>query len=468
MKKQASHIAFAAFFLAAGCSGGAGPSASGAIPSLSVRAVAPSHRVSPGIAQGNDGSNWVTLANGDMLSGRYPIAAGKNALYYLANFSTPSDQDPQIIGTMTMGGTPEESYDYQPTCPYGPLNFVVYLGDVVFNHEGQTVVTNSAYYQSTHGVVWSFLSADGTQGACHTVNGISDLASGAFPMAMGPGDSLWGIGQSYLWKFAKDGSTKYFPYSAYPNGFGLVLVTQGPDGVMWGVQAGGTLLRINPANGKVLSDYTPPVGCAGLSAIATIGKALWGLASNCIFSVTSGGTFTQYQVSPYGAYTGAYPHGITQGPDGKPWFVTNLDGGPTKYVLGTVDPGSGKVTLYPLPNQTVQIPQNLVTGPDHNLWITVGAPPSSAYGDIVVYIPNPLSVSPSSVTLPNVGATQQITANQNGTKKWTAASQDPSIATVGKTKHAGVFTVKGTGTGSTTVTVQDKLGNSVAVPVTVQ
>jgi len=436
--------------------GQAHPQAGGSPPHRSMR-------VMHDIIQHNDGSNWVTLSQTYMVGTPvWPIVAGKAEIYYSANFSQGSDVDPNTIGTMTMDGVPTETYDATPTCQYGPYTERLSYQDFVFNRQGNTIMSTVGLNKSTNAMLWAFVSADGVEGACHTLVGGTDGASGYFPMALGPNDTIWAVGSQYVWRFSKNGDAK--PIIKLQASFNLKPIIEGPDGVMWAIQNASNLLRIDPNNGKVLNTYKAPSNCTGALSLAVIGRLVWGLAGNCIYSVTRDGTFTTYQVDPGGAsqYGGAN-HGLTQGPDGKPWFVTQLNKG-NQEVLGTLDPSNGNVTLYPLPVQAP--PQNVTVGPDGNLWMTVS--PFSGYGDILVYIPNPLTVTPASVTLPKVGAKQQITASENGTTNWTATSQNTSIATVSKTKTAGVFTVKATGVGSTSVTVSDKVGNSVLVPVTVQ
>ncbi|MBV8531053.1 MAG: hypothetical protein JO104_07020, partial [Candidatus Eremiobacteraeota bacterium] len=247
--------------------------------------------------QQNNGSNWVTLSNTYMMGDTFAIVPGKNVLYYSANFGTGSDQDPQTIGTMQMNGVPLETYDSRLTCGYGSISFLLYFNDFVFNHEGYTVMTNVGSYHSTSAMLWSFVSADGTEIGCHALVGQIDGASGFYPMALGPNDTIWAVGQTAVWRFSKNGDAK--PIVSQHAGY-ISLIVEGPDGVMWG-DRGGPLLRIDPKSGSILNTYKPPSNCAYPSSIAAIKGLLWGLAGNCIFSVTTGGTFTAYQVNPAGA-----------------------------------------------------------------------------------------------------------------------------------------------------------------------
>ena len=180
-----------------------------------------------------------------------------------------------------------------------------------------------------------------------------------------------------------------------------------------------------------------------------------GIGNGCVYSVSPSGSAKEYSVNNLLAQDSA--HAIAAGPDGNPWFIDRNDGNE----LGTVDRNTGYATITSLPNGA-NYGLALGEGPDRNLWVM------DEDTNMYVYTPTPLSTSPTSVTLPDVGKSAKVTVTEPGTTRWTATSQDLSIATVKRGSAKNVFTVKAVSAGNTTVTIQDKIGNWVAVPVTVE
>lgn len=102
----------------------------------------------------------------------------------------------------------------------------------------------------------------------------------------------------------------------------------------------------------------------------------------------------------------------------------------------------------------------LFAGPDQQLWLT-GSTPS-----LSVLIVHPIIVVPSDVAL-TVGSSLPMSVSEQNSpqKSFTAVSNDLKVVTVsGSGKD---FTVTGVASGSTTITLTDKIGNSLDVAVTV-
>ena len=84
-----------------------------------------------------------------------------------------------------------------------------------------------------------------------------------------------------------------------------------------------------------------------------------------------------------------------------------------------------------------------------------------------IYLRNRLDVRPLHLTLsPNDNAV--LRASYRGELSLSATSANPSIATVGPAKTLNDFVVTAVAKGKTTVTVQDSIGNSFVIPVTVR
>jgi len=141
-------------------------------------------------------------------------------------------------------------------------------------------------------------------------------------------------------------------------------ITAGPDGNVWYVDAGQSLVgRVTPT-GSITQFPVPGTG-SGSEAIT------WGPDGN-VWMVARGdmnGPDWILKVSPSGVVTkfpladGVGPEGITWGPDGNIWF--------TEFWTGKVGrmTTAGVITEFSLPTPN---PRGIVTGPDHNLWIAEG------------------------------------------------------------------------------------------------
>jgi virginiamycin B lyase len=142
----------------------------------------------------------------------------------------------------------------------------------------------------------------------------------------------------------------------------------GPDGNLW-ITAASTGAITKFADGK-FTIYKAKVGSQPVGISVGSDKNLWFAEESAgrIGKITTGGTTTYYTLPvTTGTKTQAQPVWTTLGPEGKTWFAyqgINMPSG-----AGSVD-SSGKVTEYSLPGQS--IPQEIVAGPDGNLWITDG------------------------------------------------------------------------------------------------
>lgn len=131
-----------------------------------------------------------------------------------------------------------------------------------------------------------------------------------------------------------------------------------------------------------------------------------------------------------------------------------------KFVI--FDELSGRVTRsVPFPNDGSGFGcSGLLIGPDTQMWCAAAPVLYGYILDAIVATPSSLTVSAGSST------PLAVTEKTSSQHVFSAVSNNPKVATVSGSGKS--FTVTGVSTGSTTITVSDKIGNSLDVPVTVQ
>lgn len=419
-------------------------------------AFAEPHAENPAILQGNDKDRWVTLT---AVSRGTPYAAnvlaGKDFVYVVAGWGKSHHYE--SFATIGMSGRVRHA-PRQPVCDYAGSTsgtYHMYAYDIALNHENNSVFTNPniTFPGSVQEFGWTFVSPSGKRSTCY----LADVAAGNVSvLANGPEDMIWGAGAEspYLWRFAPDGTATNF---ALPYGVtALASLVEGPDHVLWAQPANtATVIRISPGSGKLLSTYDVP--CASpVYALTAASGYVWGYGDGCVYSISPTGATTSYAVS--GMVAQDAPHAIAGGPDGNPWFLETRG---SAGAIGTIDPTTGKARTAVLPPGGVY-GLALATGPDENIWVT------DENDDVYIYLPKRLRVSPRSLTLPQIRAVARLTVTEAGVTAWKAASAKTSVARVQQSSmHANVFLVTAIGKGTTTVTVRDAVGNSVAIPVAV-
>ena len=142
--------------------------------------------------------------------------------------------------------------------------------------------------------------------------------------------------------------------------------------------------------------------------------------------VASGQTITEFST---GMTAGAYPYGITAGPDGNLWF-TEFNGDR----IGRITP-AGVITEFSTGMTAGAQPAFITAGPDGNFWfteytgngigrITTGVVTQARPLQITPLAPMTLSVIPNQSLLATGTAT--VVANQSGT--WTATTSTPWLS----------------------------------------
>jgi hypothetical protein len=295
-------------------------------------------------------------------------------------------------------------------------------------------------------------------------------------LALGPDGNVWFAEGAHIGKITPAGRIFEFtpPASSPPAGS----VTAGGDGDVWFDERssyGGmsTIGRINPNTGKITQlNAHCPFSCAfgGSVGIARSGTGdVYVLAYEPAYSYNyfylgrfrhngnlgwTDVTFTQPTTSPI------------EGPDGAIWWgaVCGFSSGPD-CSLARSDPFTQGISTDH--RRSTAVLNWIAAGPDGNVWGLATTNYSGPPYSIDVFIRNVLDVRPSSLTLPAPGSRATLTVRYRRPSFLRAASGDPSVATVARGRALGTFVVTGRGAGSTTIVVDDELGNSFDVPVTV-
>jgi len=165
---------------------------------------------------------------------------------------------------------------------------------------------------------------------------------------------------------------------------------------LWFTEASGNNIGRITTAGAITEYPIPTTGAYPIGITAGPDGALWFTeeSGNNIGRITTAGAITEYPIPP----TGAYPIGITAGPDGALWF-TELTGNN----IGRITT-AGAITEYPLPAQSSTFA--ITAGPDGALWFTaannsLGRPTTE--GAITEY-PIPTGAGPSGITVGPDGA----------------------------------------------------------------
>ena len=284
------------------------------------------------------------------------------------------------------------------------------------------------------------------------VTGSFSIPSGDAPsgLTLGPDHNVWFVEEFHVGKVTKTGVITEFALPTVRIGAGAI--TTGPDGNLWFTEHVPGKIGTVTTTGQV-TEYqipgSPP--CSPNGIVAGPDRNLWFRCGTNIGRITTAGTITIVPTNTSGNNT---VENMAVGPDGKPWFTDDSTG------IHEIDPSTLTITDF-IPPNTGYNNYTLVTGPDGNVWV-------GAYQDVInVYIPNPLSVSPKSVTFTGTGQMKTLTVAENGTGAWTAKSNNTAVATVAQGGKANQFVVTSVGVGKATITIADAVGNSFKVKIAV-
>jgi streptogramin lyase len=233
---------------------------------------------------------------------------------------------------------------------------------------------------------------------------------------------------------------------------GLNRVTTGPDGNIWFTDGGNNQIgRMTPAG--VFTGFNLPIAGSGPIDITTgPDGALWFTEfEGRIGRITTSGAITEFAlpappqpVPPPPAPVVRHPLGITRGPDGALWFVTDCCDAANPGRVGRVTT-AGVITLF-VPAPLTTVGPGITAGPDGNLWYSATASTSEGHvqrmstagvvnGDF--RIPTAFSDPSRLVTGPdgNVWFTEQGAVGANGSKQPTF----PAPGKIGRITPSGTI-----------------------------
>jgi virginiamycin B lyase len=454
----------AAIALIASCASPDAPGVSfGSLPADWSRTFNDTELLHPDVVQnGQKQLHWRSFATGmpsdSTLRGIVAGPDGKYIWYTNATYWT--------IGRMGMDGSTAVYRLHTPAGDFSPGNVTVgadrklYLGGCIMS--GCNVV--------------GVLTGRGRFVVYRTPSGDGPGQSGG--LAKGPDGNVWFTERSHIGKITPSGQITEYGLSNGDTPAGHV--TAGGDGQVWFDEAApsssgvDTVGRIDTTTGKIteLKARCPFPGCTGSLGIAKSGN---GDVYLLVYWAGYGGSLY---------FLGRFAHAgnrgwidvsktqgwgpITEGPDGAIWWGASCrqaypSGPPCS--LARYDPATDRLSTAHGRNQgVVAVP---AAGPDGNVW-GIGAP---FYGttpnSIVVFVRNVLDVHPAFLGFAKSGISATLTATYTGPSPLSAASSNPSVASVTPTSPPGTFIVTANATGSATITVQDSMKNSFNVSVTV-
>jgi len=437
------NIRIASFVLAAGLA------IAGCSGAHSVAPTPGSRGVQPHVIQnGKQPINWTQFT--DPLSGygtSYTAVAGPDKNMYFGNGQGGLLQV-QMTGKMKL-------IPVQYTCN-GTSTCTFYTG------YGSTVGKDKNLYFG--GTNFDYNSSKYVVGVVKTTGAITvhDIPSGDYVsnagLTLGPDGNVWFIEQGHIGKITTAGNVSEVAYPSGTTNNSYGNITTGPDGNLWFTEYNTNIVgNINPTT-KAITEYnlgSQGLGCNPSSIITGGDGNLYFVCSGqYIGQITTAGVAKVW----YDAFNISYlPQALQNGPDGSIWFANGYSDYITEF-----NPSTISFTIYVPPSYAGGTVFQLVLGPDKNFWVQE----SDAKTD--VFIPNPLTVSPSSVNFTGTGQTQNLTVTENGTAAWTAKSTSPGVCSVAQGNKANVFVATSVGAGTTKITIADAIGNSYVVSCKVQ
>jgi streptogramin lyase len=260
---------------------------------------------------------------------------------------------------------------------------------------------------------------------------------------------------SHIGKITPGGTVTNYPYgdSTTNNYFGAI--TRGPDGNIWVAEYfNQNLEKTVPGSGAQTTISLVSQGCNPTGIVSAAGNLYVSCTSNNLLKVTTSGTITPY----YNAFGFSFGgNNLAIGPDGNPWFGTS-----SSNMIGEFNTTNNAMSFFFPPNN-YGTNSAVTAGPDGNIWTI-----DSSSRTVDIYILNVIGVSPQTLTFTAGGQNQTVTVTEPGTSSWTATSSKTSVATVAQGSPANKFTVSSVAAGTAKIIVNDAIGNSIVVHVTVQ
>ncbi len=193
--------------------------------------------------------------------------------------------------------------------------------------------------------------------------------AGALPFLVGgSGGALWLLSAEKLSGIPADA---HIIQVTAPDGYHISSATVGPDGNLWlSARLAAKIVRITP-DGTLATFPLPDPQLVATCITDGPDGAIWfceddrisgQITRGAIGRITPAGAVTSYPVPQ-----GTIPTSISAGPDGTIWVALNSTQSSRHAQLMRIAPGSGTMTLYPLPDGFVGQP---IAGPDGNLWFS--------------------------------------------------------------------------------------------------
>ena len=180
-------------------------------------------------------------------------------------------------------------------------------------------------------------------------------------MATGSDGNVWFINGSGIAKIDPSGHVTAYTAGLEPGATPYDLIS-GPNGDLWFTDNGAKAVGYITPSGAI-REFPAPAGDVPLQVVAGSDGNIWFYsvdgATHSIVKMTPGGTFTGY---PFMSSLSEIADNMVLGPDGDIWFA---DMGTTS--IGKIAP-NGTITEYPLAMGA--IPTNITVGPDGNLWFS--------------------------------------------------------------------------------------------------
>ena len=389
------------------------------------------------VAQRGDGALWVTLTLPYPNLHTEGVAPGPDGNMW---FTRVGPQSSGVIGKMNMSGVFTE-YPYEGT----PGLITAGSDGAMWFTEPRTIgrITMAGIITQYH-IPYNRA----------TPTGITN----------GPDGNVWfaDIDKPFIAKITPLGVITYY-FIPKPNPRCPYGITSGPDGNIWYTDfCANKIGRVTP-DGK-FTLFTVPTPGSGPQGIVT------GADGNLYFTeylvypaklaqITPSGTITQY-ILPL---ADNHPVYIVKASSGDSLWILDENQTHTDTQLREFDIHSKKFTTLVAPPAGANI-SSMDVGPDGNLWF------GDYFGPVQVFVTHVLTSNPASLVFPGIGQSQTIKIHETryAGGSFTAQTSDPSIATVSPGNRSNSFVVVSQGVGSCAIHVNDSLGNSIDVSVTVQ
>ena len=282
-----------------------------------------------------------------------------------------------------------------------------------------------------------------------------------FPLPAGVStNTLVSASDGNLWMAVVDNGTGHpaymTPHGVYKEFSGplpayITCLKRGSDKNLWATYST-ELLRITVADGTITA-FTHPYPTLVACLVPGADGGLWTRSNHEVNRFDTNGNLVQYAVqwSDGGSYV------MASGPNKSLYWSQKNHIRVFSEISHSMSP-----SIAQAPGEQFDV--GLYLGPDGQLWTFDSD--NNFSNTLYVYIVRPIITTPTQVTV-HPGSSESLTVVEKNSpvKKFTAVSQNTTIATVSGSGHD--FSVTGVAPGFTTILISDSFGNSLFVGVTV-